>query len=1154
MKGALWLGVALSVLAALATPAQAQMLTGLSLVGPNQINEGTSALYNVRATFSNGLTFDVTLFSQFSLTPAGFASISQFGELHAGQVDLDLTVTLSAAFTWGTQTLVASQSVVIIDTSGAACQFPAYQWTRTVGGAGNELARGVHIDAVGDVYVVGSFEGTVDFDPTSGTDLRTAQGGADAFLTKYTPNGGYAWTRVFAGSGSSVAASVDLAPDGSIYIAGNFDGSIDLNPGAGVDQHTAVGGQDFFVVKLSAAGDFVWGRTIGGNGSDEAYRIAVDVNGDCVVVGGFMYVVDFDPTSGADIRTGRGSSRDIFALKLTSAGGYGWVYTAGGQQLDEALGVAVDAARNVFVVGRFSTLIDFDPGPGQVVGQVVGVTDAFVVRLSPNGVFQWLRTFGGPSTDGARDVAIAPDGDLIIGGYFWETVDFDPTSGVDYITSAGYSDGFIMRLGPDGSYRWTTRIGGPQNEEVLGVAIDSDSRVLACGYFGGTVDFDDGPGAYNITSAGAEDAFVAKFGATTGALQWAATGGGSQSDIAYAIASDQNSHIVCTGTFRGTADFDPSAGSDPHTSAGGNDVFTVELQCGHPAGAPTPFVCDAPSFLGATTFGGVGTDRVVSIAHDRYRACYVAGVFSGTVDFDPGPGVDWHTASGNTDVFLAKFDVSGAFQWCRTFGGPGVDAVEQIAVDPAGTRVAVAGTFSQAADFDPGAPLYPLMSAGGLDAFVSVFTTQGDFVWARAVGGSWDDYAHCVAFDYGGNVLVGGGFQGTADFDPGIGVVNRTSRGGLDAFVWKLSASGNLVWAYTVGKTSIDEVYGIAVTNENDYVITGWFQTIVDFDPGPGMLTLTAVGATDVFVAKLAPDGTPRWAKSVGGPSTEVGRAVAVEPNGDIAIAGSFWDTVDFDPGTAVVNRTAVGQGDVFVLMLTSSGDFRWVRTAGSPLNDEAWSVALDGGQNVLAAGIFNGECNFDLAGPGYSLESLGATDGFTWKLSHDGAFRWAIALGGGSEDDASAVDVDASALIRIGGSFSGNAYLDPDSTVLAQSAGGADGYVTTLQCGVGVAPPCPGDLNCDGQVDFAEVDLFAFALQGQAVWDAAFPGCPWLNADCNGDGTVDFADIDPFVALIGTVCPQKVDVPAVIVQPGALSNPDPQDPPAPPAGEDEAL
>jgi len=64
----------------------------------------------------------------------------------------------------------------------------------------------------------------------------------------------------------------------------------------------------------------------------------------------------------------------------------------------------------------------------------------------------------------------------------------------------------------------------------------------------------------------------------------------------------------------------------------------------------------------------------------------------------------------------------------------------------------------------------------------------------------------------------------------------------------------------------------------------------------------------------------------------------------------------------------------------------------------------------------------------------------------------------------------------------------------------------------------CPGDLNCDGEITYADIDLFVTALSGQANWP--YPECPWINADLNSDGDVTYADIDPFVAAIGTSCP----------------------------------
>lgn len=1116
MKRTPWGRSALILCCLVSGSAYAQVLTGLVVTGPAELNEGTGGVFTVRAFFSNGMNFEVTLFSQLSVTPPEFGTINQFGQFLAGQVDQDEVVFVNASFTWSGVTLQASSQVTIVDLSVYSCTAPAYQWGRGFGGLGTDGARRVCADGAGNVYVCGSFEQTVDFDPSGGVDQYTAAGGADGFVSKYSNTGQYLWTRVFSGQGTSVVTSVDVAPDGAVYLVGNFDVGIDLDPGPGVVAKTPVGLQDFFVVKLSGGGTFLWGHSLGGTNPDDANAVAVDHQGECIVVGSFQYTVDFDPGTAIVSRLASGQ-RDIFALKLAANGTFRWVYTAGNRQSDEGLAVAVDSDRNVFVAGRFSTIVDFDPGPAQAVLQVIGVTDCFIVRLSPDGVWQWVRGFGGPSTDGIRDVAVAANGDLVVGGYFWDTVDFDPGTGTDLLTSAGQSDGFVSCFTNTGQYRWTSRVGGPLMEEVASVTLDPEDRVLACGYFNGTVDFNDGAAVANVTSAGADDAFVIKYSSSSGAFQWVATFGGTQSDIANGISGDGSGLFLVAGSFRGTADFDPSAFNDPHLAVGLSDAFVSALRCGE-APYVDPFSCDSPAFLGALPVGGAGNDAACAVVVLADGSRFVAGSFTGTVDLNPGPGVDQRQAVGGSDAFVTRYGPDGTYSWSRTFGGPGYDYANALAVDRNGS-VAIAGTFVQTVDFDPGAGVYNVASVGGTDAFVLRLSPAGDFMWVRTVGGTLDDAAYGVAIDSLGNASVAGAFQGTADFDPTAGVDSRLSKGSYDIFIWNLGPLGEYRWAYTVGRSNIDEAYAVAIGRNNRIIATGRFQSVVDFDPGPGTLPLTAAGATDVFVLALESNGAPYWVRGIGGPSTENGRAIACAANGDVTVAGHFWATCDLDPGEAVVAATSAGEGDVFVVRLSETGAFQWARVAGGAQNDEALGVTVDGSGNATVVGFFRVEANFDAGGSGYLLDALGGSDAFAWRLHADGGFGWAVALGGSGADDARAVDVAQTADVHVAGAFSGTAYLDPAGQAPVASAGGSDAYETMLRCGTGLPDLCPGDLNCDGTVSFTEIDLFVFALQGADGWSATFPNCPWLNADCNGDGVVAFEDIDGFVSLLGANC-----------------------------------
>src|SRR3990172_7675518 len=175
------------------------------------------------------------------------------------------------------------------------------------------------------------------------------------------------------------------------------------------------------------------------------------------------------------------------------------------------------------------------------------------------------------------------------------------------------------------------------------------------------------------------------------------------------------------------------------------------------------------------------------------------------------------------------------------------------------------------------------IQAGSL---ASPLYANGDFAWAKSIGGTSTDLGLSIAVDSSGNIYATGGFIGTVDFDPGAGTANLTGPGGTDVFVSKLDSSGNFVWAKSMGGYSADLGSGIAVDSIGNVYTTGYFPVIADFDPGPGIFNLTPVGGTDVFVSKLDSNGNFVWAKSMGGTSGEAGRGITTDSSDNVYTTG----------------------------------------------------------------------------------------------------------------------------------------------------------------------------------------------------------------------------------------------------------------------------
>lgn len=432
-----------------------------------------------------------------------------------------------------------------------------------------------------------------------------------------------------------------------------------------------------------------------------------------------------------------------------------------------------------------------------------------------------------------------------------------------------------------------------------------------------------------------------------------------------------------------------------------------------------------PSLEWAVSLGGNSLDQGYSIAVDNIGNVYTTGYFQGTADFDPGPGVYNLTSSGTWDGYISKLDASGNMVWTVSFGSSNWDQGQSIETDNSG-NIYTTGWFEGVVDFDPGPGVYNLTSAGAKDIFIYKLDTAGNFVWAKSLGGTLDDRAFSIALDAMHNVYVTGNFEGTADFDPGTAVFNLTSVGTLDNFIAKLDASGNFVWAKSFGGTDIDWSHEIATDASGNIYTTGSFKETVDFDPGPGVYNLISSGEDDGFILKLNSSGNFIWAISFGSVEWDASNSITIDSTGNIYTIGSFYQTVDFDPGPGVFNLTSLGDGDMYICKLDSSGDFIWARTQGGINYEFGSSITLDNSGSIYTTGSFNGVTDFDPGTGVYNLSSVGLSDIFICKLDTLGNFVWAKAFGSAGSETGIGITADASGNIYSTGGFRSTIDFDP--------------------------------------------------------------------------------------------------------------------------------
>lgn len=466
------------------------------------------------------------------------------------------------------------------------------------------------------------------------------------------------------------------------------------------------------------------------------------------------------------------------------------------------------------------------------------------------------------------------------------------------------------------------------------MTLDSSGNIFSSGYFTGTVDFDPGEGVANLTSAGGLDLFISKLD-SSGNYLWAKRIGGSGGDEVASIATDRSGSVITTGSFQGTVDFDPGTGVANLTAAGDSDIFVSKLD-------------SSGNFVWAKRIGGSSFEKGIFVAADSDGNICVTGLFSGTADFDPSEGLENITSLGDWDGFISKFDSNGNYLWTKRIGGTGLDGGGGIAFDNSG-NIYASGGFNGTVDFDPGAGVSNLISAGDVDMYVSKFDPLGNFLWAKRIGGSGGDGGAPIALDSGGNIYMTGIFPGTVDFDPGDGVANLVSAGGIDSFVLKLDSSGNYLWAKRFGSSGSDAASSIAVDRNGNVVTTGSFPGTVDFDPGDGIVNLISAGGTDSFISKLDSSGNYLWAKRIGGSDSDRGLAIGVDGNGNVYSTGYFSGTVDFDPGTRTSEFASKGNLDIFISKLDSSGNAPLVAVVAAGLVANSKVASIPSGVTVAA-------------------------------------------------------------------------------------------------------------------------------------------------------------------------------------------------------------
>lgn len=997
--------------------------------------------------------------TNFSTTTAGNeVSFNGVPSVSTASTATSITVTVPAGATTG------PISVTVLGNTGTSTSdftiipgsltVPTLDWAGSMVGSFDVGVNAMTTDPSGNVYTVGWFSQTADFDPGPGVLDLTSAGNSDLFIRKQNPQGDLEWAFRIGGATPDVATAVASDLDGNIYVVGHFGGTLDFDPGAGTTTLSAPSGGGFFC-KYDPDGNLIWARQL--SPITNPASIAVEGNANVYLAAGFTGTVDFDPGAATFNMTSAGSA-DIYILKLTSAGNFVWARRMGSTTVDFAYAIALDGAGNVHTTGHFGGTVDFDPETGTANLTSSGTSDIFISKLTSAGSYVWARRIGGPTggSEIGHGIAVDPAGNVLSTGNFNGFVDFDPGAAVTTLVSRGSTDIYVLKLNSAGNFVWARGIGGYGTDIGYRIATDASGNVYYSGEYQFTVDFCPGAGNYSFTTGNFNQAFASGLDAS-GNFVWAwSTSSGSLGLAEIPIISRvPNGDVILAGRFElETVDFDPGTCLVGLTPGGGIGSFVVKLS---PNAVPlcTPTIANmSPSsgFVGSTvTITGANFSTTPSdneVTFNGVAAVVTASTLTSittTVPSGATTGPVTVTVLGSTGTSATDFlvnpgsPVAPQLAWARSFVGSLDIFLDGMTTDPSG-NVYTVGMFSETTDFDPGAGVFNLTSAGGHDIFVSKVNPQGEFEWAFSVGGPYiNEAATGVASDAAGNIYVAGTFSGPLDFDPGPGITTLPGPS-IATFLCKYDPDGNLLWARQLD-VDLSGFVAIAADGNDHVYFAGGFVGTRDFDPGASVFNMTSAGGQDIYILKLSSTGDFVWARRMGGTGPDLANKIALDVAGNVHTIGIFSATVDFDPETGTANLTAAGANDVFISKLSPAGSYVWSRRVGggSGSSENANGIAIDMAGNVLVTGSFTGTADFDPGAATNNLTSAGSQDIYVLKLNVSGNLVWVRVLGGTGNDRGYSISTDALGNVYYSGDYQQTVDFNPGPDTHSFTTGNND-------------------------------------------------------------------------------------------------------------------
>jgi hypothetical protein len=944
-------------------------------------------------------------------------------------------------------------------------------WQKSFGGSGVDIARSV-LQTTDGGYIIAGRSSSDDGDVSGNHPDDDGYPSTDFWIIKLDNNGSLQWQKCLGGSNYEEARAVQQTTDGG-FIVGGYTSS---NDGHVSGNH---GSSDFWIVKLSSAGNMEWQKCLGGSGLDQASSLQQVTDGGYIIVGGAQ-------SNDGDVSGNHGES-DYWIVKLNVSGDIEWQKSLGGSNNDYATDMLQSSDSGFIIVGSSSS------NNGDVTGNH-GESDYWIVKLNVSGAMEWQKSFGGSNIDYATGIAQSSDsGFIIVGGsssnngdvtgnhpdnYGYTTIDYwivkiDSSENLQMQSSLGGSDvdfansihptsddGFIvMGLSSsndgdisnsyDGEDYWVVKYscGGSQtfyadsDNDTYG-NINTGTSGFSCfppaGYVADSSDCDDSdsniyPGSSDIIN-GIDDNCNGYLDEPV--IEWQISLGGSKNDIARSIQQTFDGGFIVAGSSQSN-DWDVSGnqGFDDYWVAKLNGSGNIEWQ----------------KSLGGSIFDQA--TFIQQIADSGY-------IVIGYAESNDGDITGNH---GYTDIWIVRLDVSGNTLWQKALGGIWSEYATSIQHTFDGGYI-LSG-YSNSSDGDVSG------NHGNFDFWIVKVDSLANIQWQRSLGGGKPDYGNHVQQTKDGGFIIAG------ESDSNNGDVSG-NHGNFDSWIVKLDSSGTIQWQNSYGGSGDDGALSIRQTLEGGFIVAGYSESNNGDVSGNH-------GSLDYWIVRLDAAGNLVWQKCLGGSGYDIAQSVIQTVNGGFIVAG----LTSSNDGDVSGNH---GQLDYWIVKLNQSGTIEWQQCLGGNNYDEPYSISQTSIGELIIAGYSDSEVG-DVTG-NYGLE-----DYWLVKLTCDVSQFFCADLDGDGFGDANVL-------------IAGPACLPPAGYVYDSTD--CDDSNALVFPGAFEIPDNEIDDDCDGTIDESSTGVFSTnkIIPGLSLFpnpnDGRFTIYLELNSDDNDLVTIEVINL----------------------------------------------